>query len=173
MADAPELEPRLNALPLEAARDVLTRCCGAARWVEAMLAQRPFASRSAMLAAAAEVWAHLNQKDYLEAFAHHPEIGADLEVLRKKFAATADWASAEQSGAANASEATLCALRESNTTYRRYFGYSFIVCATGKTAEQMLDLLNARLSHSPEQELACAAAEQAKITHLRLEKLDL
>ncbi|HEX7454154.1 MAG TPA: 2-oxo-4-hydroxy-4-carboxy-5-ureidoimidazoline decarboxylase [Polyangiaceae bacterium] len=172
MADRPELELRLNALPLEAAREVLTRCCGAARWVEGMLAQRPFASRSAVLGAAADVWAHLNQKDYLEAFAHHPEIGADLEVLRNKFAATADWASAEQSGAANASEATLCALRDGNAAYRRHFGYSFIVCATGKSAQQMLDLLNARLDHSPEQELACAAAEQAKITHLRLEKLE-
>ncbi|HEX7451508.1 MAG TPA: 2-oxo-4-hydroxy-4-carboxy-5-ureidoimidazoline decarboxylase, partial [Polyangiaceae bacterium] len=91
MADRPELELRLNALSLEAAREVLTRCCGAARWVEGMLAQRPFASRSAVLGAAADVWAHLNQKDYLEAFAHHPEIGSDLEVLRNKFAATADW----------------------------------------------------------------------------------
>lgn len=172
MADPAEPELRLNALPLEAARAVLTRCCGAARWVEGMLAQRPFASRSAMLAAGAEVWARLNQKDYLEAFAHHPEIGADLELLRNKFATTADWASAEQSGAANASEATLRALRDGNAAYRRHFGYSFIVCATGKSAQQMLDLLNARLDHSPEHELACAAAEQAKITHLRLEKLE-
>jgi 2-oxo-4-hydroxy-4-carboxy-5-ureidoimidazoline decarboxylase len=166
----PEL--RLNALPLEAASAALTRCCGAARWVEAVLAQRPFASRSELLAAAADVWANLGPEDYLEAFAHHPEIGANLENLRDKFATTADWASAEQSGAANASEATLLALRDGNATYRARFGYSFIVCATGKTAEQMLALLRARIDHSPEQELGVAATEQAKITHLRLEKLE-
>jgi 2-oxo-4-hydroxy-4-carboxy-5-ureidoimidazoline decarboxylase len=172
MADLPQLELRLNALPLDAASEALTRCCGAARWVEGMLARRPFESRAALLSAAAEVWAQLGQKDYLEAFAHHPEIGANLEALGHKLGATADWASAEQSGAANAGEATLLALRDGNASYRARFGYSFIVCATGKSAEQMLGLLRARIDHSPEQELAIAAAEQAKITHLRLEKLE-
>ena len=172
MAELPEPELRLNVLPLEAASAALRRCCGAGRWVEAMLAQRPFASRSALLATAAEVWANLGPADYLEAFAHHPEIGANLESLRDKFAGTADWSGAEQSGAANASEATLLALRDGNATYRARFGYSFIVCATGKTAEEMLGLLRARIDHSPEQELAVAATEQAQITRLRLEKLE-
>jgi 2-oxo-4-hydroxy-4-carboxy-5-ureidoimidazoline decarboxylase len=163
---------RLNALSVEAAREALTRCCGAPRWVDAMLARRPFASRSELFSAASEVWAHLDPADLRGAFAHHPEIGANLHELRQRFGATADWARAEQAGAASASEATLLALRDGNAAYRARFGYSFVVCATGKTAEQMLHLLQARLLHSPEQELTIAAAEQAKITHLRLEKLE-
>jgi 2-oxo-4-hydroxy-4-carboxy-5-ureidoimidazoline decarboxylase len=162
----------LNALSIAAATQALTRCCGAARWVEAMLALRPFASRAALLAAAAEVWAGLGPDDFREAFAHHPEIGEKVDDLRQKFAATADWASSEQGAAQQASEATLVALREGNQAYRERFGYSFIVCATGKRAEEMLALLDARLFNSPEHELDIAAAEQAKITRLRLEKLE-
>ncbi|HYJ11238.1 MAG TPA: 2-oxo-4-hydroxy-4-carboxy-5-ureidoimidazoline decarboxylase, partial [Polyangiaceae bacterium] len=109
--------------------------------------------------------------DFLEAFSHHPEIGANLDELGRKFAATAELSLAEQAGAANASAATLSALRSQNHAYRTRFGYSFIVCASGKTASEMLELLNGRLNNAPEVELGIAAAEQAKITHLRLEKL--
>ena len=137
-----------------------------------MLERRPFASRADLLCAATEVWANLDPQDYLEAFAHHPEIGASLEELRQKFAATADLSRAEQGAALGASEATLLALREGNHAYRSRFGYSFIVCATGKSAQEMLTLLQARLNHSPEQELLLAAAEQSKITRLRLERLE-
>jgi 2-oxo-4-hydroxy-4-carboxy-5-ureidoimidazoline decarboxylase len=163
---------RLNALSREAAAEALARCCGAARWVEAMLARRPFASLSALLGAAAEVWAELGPEQMREAFAQHPEIGANLDELRSKFAVTGDWARAEQAGAARASEATLLALRSGNRAYRARFGYSFIVCATGKSAGEMRDLLEARLGNPPELELGIAAAEQAKITQLRLEKLE-
>ena len=109
---------RLNALSREAAAEALARCCGAARWVEAMLARRPFSSRSALLGAAAEVWSELGPEEMREAFAHHPDIGANAEDLRKKFAATAEWARAEQGGAADASEATRLALRAGNQAYR-------------------------------------------------------
>jgi 2-oxo-4-hydroxy-4-carboxy-5-ureidoimidazoline decarboxylase len=163
---------RLNALSLAEATEALTRCCGAGRWVDGMLAQRPFASRAALFTAAEQVWAKLGAEDYFDAFAHHPEIGANLAELRRKFGSTADWASAEQSGAVGASERTVRALQAGNAAYRARFGYSFIVCATGKSAQQMLELLSARLNNSPETELTIAAAEQAKITHLRLEKLD-
>ena len=137
-----------------------------------MLARLPFASHTALYAAAVEVWAQLGPDDYREAFAHHPEIGSNLDDLRKKFAKTADWSETEQSAAKTASEATLHALRDGNRAYRERFGYSFIVCATGKSAEEMLAALQARLKHAPDLELGIAAAEQAKITHLRLEKLE-
>ena len=136
-----------------------------------MLARRPFSSRAELLAAATETWAQLTPADFREAFTHHPEIGANIDELRQKFATTAAWSSAEQSAVLGANEATLLALRDGNQAYRARFGYSFIVCATGKSAQEMLALLLARLSHEPELELSIAASEQAKITHLRLEKL--
>jgi 2-oxo-4-hydroxy-4-carboxy-5-ureidoimidazoline decarboxylase len=163
-------EPRLNALPELEARELLTRCCGATRWVDAMLSARPFASTAALHAEADAAWARLEARDYLEAFSHHPEIGADLDELRRRFTGTAALSRGEQAGAASASAATLLALREQNREYRERFGYSFIVCATGKTADEMLALLRGRLQNAPAEELTIAAAEQAKITHLRLEK---
>jgi 2-oxo-4-hydroxy-4-carboxy-5-ureidoimidazoline decarboxylase len=107
----------------------------------------------------------------IEALAHHPRIGADLDELRKKYASTADWASGEQAGAASASEATLRALQAGNIAYEARFGHLFVVCATGKSASEMLALLEARLHNDAQTELRIAAAEQAKITRIRLEKL--
>jgi 2-oxo-4-hydroxy-4-carboxy-5-ureidoimidazoline decarboxylase len=161
----------LNALSSEAAADALLRCSGSNRFAQAMLARRPFASRLAVFAAAAEVWSELEPADFREAFARHPEIGADLQQLRKKFAATADWSQAEQAAAASASDTTLLALQNGNHAYRSRYGYTFIVCATGKNAAEMLELLEARLGNTPDAELAIAAAEIAKICRLRLEKL--
>ncbi|HYP78154.1 MAG TPA: 2-oxo-4-hydroxy-4-carboxy-5-ureidoimidazoline decarboxylase [Polyangiaceae bacterium] len=172
MAESPEPAPSLNALSRSEAAEALTRCCGSTRWVQGMLARLPFASQTAMFAAAVEIWAQLGPEDYREAFAHHPEIGSNLGELRAKFAKTADWAETEQRAALGASEATLRALRDGNRAYRERFGFSFIVCATGKSADEMLGLLRARLKHAPDLELDIAATEQAKITHLRLEKLE-
>ena len=172
MADELANVPRLNGLSPEAAAAALLRCCGSARWVEGMLARRPYASRAELFSAALEEWQRLGPADFREAFAHHPEIGANLEELRQKFPATADLSRAEQSAAAGASEATLQALQAGNRAYRARFGYSFIVCATGKSASEMLALLEARLGHEQEFELQVAAAEQAKITRLRLEKFE-
>ena len=108
--------------------------------------------------------------DWLEAFAAHPRIG-DLDALRKKFASTANWCAGEQAGVAAADEAVLTALADGNRAYEARFGYIFIVCATGKSAAEMLAILTARLANDPEVELKVATAEQAKITRLRLEKL--
>lgn len=149
----------------------LTRCCGASRWVQGMLERRPFGSAEALHRAADEVWATMERADVLEAFDHHPRIGADLGALREKFASTADWSGGEQASVAEASEATLHALRDGNVAYEARFGHIFIVCATGKTAAQMLALLEARLPNEPADELRIAAAEQAKVTHLRLDKI--
>lgn len=168
MSSAAEL---LNAAPEAAARSMLVRCCGATRWVDAMLGRRPFASDDALLGAADEVWSTMSEADVLEAFGHHPEIGASLDALREKFASTASWSAGEQSSVAAADEATLVALQRGNLRYRERFGFIFIVCATGKSAAQMLELLHARLPNDRDAELRIAAAEQAKITRLRLAKL--
>lgn len=162
---------RLNALPVAEAQALLQRCCGAERWVDAMLGGRPFKSASDLLGRAERAWRTLQTRDYLEAFAHHPEIGADLDELRRKFASTAALSQSEQAGVADADELTLTALRAQNQAYRARFGYVFIVCASGKSAREMLQLLEARLHNPPELEIGVAAAEQAKITRLRLEKL--
>lgn len=159
-----------NALPQEAAREALTRCCGSHAWVEAMISRRPFATETALLAAAEDIWSRLSRNDWLEAFAAHPRIG-DLDALRKKFASTAEWCNREQAGVAHAEERVLQELTEANRLYEMRFGYIFIICATGKTASEMLAILKSRLDNEPELELGFAAAEQAKITRLRLEKL--
>jgi 2-oxo-4-hydroxy-4-carboxy-5-ureidoimidazoline decarboxylase len=159
----------LNLLPELEACAVLLRCCGSRRWVETMVARRPFADAQALLHAAAAAEASLDRADWLEAFAAHPRIG-DLEGLKKKFASTAAWASGEQAGVAGAAEPVLRELAEGNRLYESRFGHIFIVCATGKSAEEMLDLLRQRLANDPEQELRIGAAEQAKITRLRLER---
>jgi 2-oxo-4-hydroxy-4-carboxy-5-ureidoimidazoline decarboxylase len=160
----------INAAPEADARAALLRCCGSRRWADAMLARRPFASPVDLLAAADECFAALGRDDWLEAFAAHPRIG-DLDGLRQKFAATADWSAKEQAGVAGAAEQVLRDLAAGNQEYEDRFGHIFIVCATGKTAAEMLALLRERLPNPPDAELHIAAAEQAKITRLRLEKL--
>lgn len=136
-----------------------------------MLARRPFESTPALFAAAREIWQGLQRADYLEAFQHHPRIGESLSELAKRFARTASMAAREQSKVAQADEATLLALRDENQRYFERFGYIFIVCATGKSAPEMLTLLRERLSNEPDRELVIAAEEQAKITALRLAQL--
>jgi 2-oxo-4-hydroxy-4-carboxy-5-ureidoimidazoline decarboxylase len=160
----------LNRLPDEKARAELERCCGARRWIAGMLARWPFADPEALVGAASEVWRGLGPEDWCEAFTHHPRIG-DMEALRKRFATTAAWASAEQAGTASASEEVLRSLAEGNRRYEERFGHIFIVCATGKSAREMDALLRARLGNDPETELRIAAGEQEKILRLRLEKL--
>src|SRR5205085_9973807 len=101
---------------------------------------------------------------------HHPRIG-DREALRRRFAATAAWAGEEQRGARAAGEETLTALAAANQAYEQKFGYIFIVCATGRSADEMLAILGRRLEADPARELETAAREQRAITRLRLEKL--
>lgn len=161
----------LNGADEAAVREALARCCGARRWVEGMLAARPFASRTHLHGAADHVWWHLGDADWREAFTHHPRIGADMAALRQKFGATAGWSAGEQAGAAAASEDDLKNLAQGNLDYEQRFGHIFIVCASGLTAGQMLERLRARLDNRAEDELRIAAGEQARITALRLDKL--
>ena len=116
-----------------------------------MLARRPFRDDDRLLAAAREVWFALDETDWREAFGHHPTIG-DGAALRERFPQTAALSEQEQSGVAGASDAVLDALAAGNRAYHERFGYIFIVCASGKSAEEMLALLHARLPNPPETE---------------------
>ena len=160
----------LDRLPEPAARAALERCCGAARWLEGMLGRRPFGDEARLLAAAEAVAEPLGEADWREAFSHHPRIG-DREALRARFAATAAWAQGEQAGAAAAPDAVLDALARGNHAYEQRFGYIFVVCATGRSAEEMLAMLERRLTNAPADEWRIAAREQRAITRLRLLKL--
>ena len=160
----------LNNLSSEQRKESLRKCCGASAWVEEMNSRFPFPNKESLLENAEEVWKALTKADWLEAFRHHPKIG-NVNSLKEKFAATAAWASGEQSSVQQASQKTLEELAKANEAYEEKLGYIFIVCATGKSADEMLQILKSRLPNSKEDEIKIAAAEQAKITKLRLEKL--
>ncbi|MCB9728721.1 MAG: 2-oxo-4-hydroxy-4-carboxy-5-ureidoimidazoline decarboxylase [Deltaproteobacteria bacterium] len=168
MSDA--IAKHLLALGSEA-EGALHRCCGSAAFARRMAAGLPYADDAALFDAAERVWWTLQPEDWREAFSHHPEIGGSIEALRERFAATSAWSAGEQAGVAGASEATLAALAAGNRAYRERFGYVFLICATGRSADEMLAALRGRLANAPADELRIAAAEQARITRLRLEKL--
>ncbi len=160
----------LNTLSQPQLKEELMKCCGSASWVKMMMAFFPADDMVELLEDAEEVWYQCSEEDWREAFAHHPQIG-DVDSLAKKFASTAEWAAGEQSGMNTASKETIEALAAGNIEYEAKFGYIFIICATGKTAEEMLADLQIRLQNSPEVEMEIAADEQNKITKLRIEKL--
>lgn len=162
----------LNGLNHLEATAALTRCCGASRWVRQMVEARPYTSRTHLLGHAEHLWWRLGNADWLEAFTHHPPIGGDIDKLRHRFAATSAWSEREQGAVPLADEATLEALARGNREYSGSFGHVFIVCASGLTAGEMLGMLEQRLDNEPDAELRIAAGEQAKITRLRLEKLE-
>jgi 2-oxo-4-hydroxy-4-carboxy-5-ureidoimidazoline decarboxylase len=157
----------VDAASADEARSWLRACCASTRWVERMLQRRPFGSVEQLLAAAREVWFALDAADWKEAFAGHPKIG-DRDSLRTRFPDTAHLAAREQAGVDHASEDVLSALADGNQAYERRFGYIFIVCASGLTAVQMLEILQTRLNNDSATEILIAADEQAKITALRL-----
>jgi 2-oxo-4-hydroxy-4-carboxy-5-ureidoimidazoline decarboxylase len=159
-----------NILPKQQLIEELTKCCGSSAWVKRMLPFIPADDMIELLEDAEEEWNKCSEEDWKEAFSHHPKIG-DVESLAKKFASTAQWAAGEQSAVNAASKETIEALAEGNRLYEEKFGYIFIVCATGRSAEEMLMLLRSRLQNKPEEEILIAADEQNKITKLRIEKL--
>ncbi|HMO61771.1 MAG TPA: 2-oxo-4-hydroxy-4-carboxy-5-ureidoimidazoline decarboxylase [Ferruginibacter sp.] len=160
----------LNILPKAQLKEELFKCCGSTTWVEKMLPFFPADDMVELLNDAEDQWYACSEADWLEAFTHHPKIG-DIESLKKKFASTAQWAGNEQGAVNAASEQTLQALAKGNEDYEKKFGFIFIVCATGKSADEMLALLNARLPNSRAEEINNAMEEQNKITLLRLQKL--
>ena len=153
---------RLDALGAAEAQAEFLRCCGSRRWAAAMAAARPFGTRDALHAAAERIWWTLDPDDWREAFAAHPRIGERRD---------AGWSAEEQARAQSASHATRAALAAANAEYEARFGFIFIVCATGKTGDAILAAAKRRLLNDAETELRTAAAEQAAITRLRLDKL--
>ena len=163
MARSRELDTATDA----DARALLRRACGSSRWVDRMMQRRPFGNDARLLRTARIEWFGLTEADWLEAFSHHPQIG-DRASLAARFPVTHDLSAKEQAGVDHAHDDVLNALAGANAAYLDRFGFIFIVCATGKTAEEMLALLRARLSNNRATELRIAAEEQAKITALRL-----
>jgi OHCU decarboxylase len=160
----------LNALAPQPCRAELLKCCGSARWAERMAAARPFDDIDSMLERADKIWWALDAGDWLEAFSHHPKIGEKKAAVVQSQEA-ARWSEQEQSAARTLEEETRAELLALNRAYEERFGFIFIVCATGKTGEEMLALLKERLRNDRDTELRIAAEEQRRITHLRLRKL--
>jgi OHCU decarboxylase len=158
----------LNALPPGRAEEVLLDCCGSARWASRMAAHRPFVGLNDLYEAADCIWQDLEPADWLEAFGRHPQIGEMASIASES---SRRWAESEQVGARVAAENVKTKLTQGNRAYREKFGYIFIVCASGKSAEEMLALLEQRLQNDPAHELRIAAEQQRLITRLRLEKL--
>jgi 2-oxo-4-hydroxy-4-carboxy-5-ureidoimidazoline decarboxylase len=157
-----------NALPPAKAEVLLMDCCGCARWAARVSAQRPFADLNALWEVADGHWLTLEREDWLEAFSHHPQIGEKAAVGSESHRR---WAEGEQAGARVATEDVTTRMARGNRSYYDKFGYIYIVCATGKSAEEMLALLEQRLQNDPARELQIAAEQQRQITRLRLEKL--
>lgn len=151
----------LNQLPAAEAERELLRCCGSKQWAAQVTAHRPYATRDDLIRRGAAIWQGLGERDWLEAFSHHPRIGAKVSD---------SWARQEQAGTAHADAATQEALRGGNIEYEKKFGFVFLVCATGKTANEMLQILQTRLPRTRAEEIVTAAGEQSKITQIRLEK---
>jgi len=157
-----KLAAHLNTLPEHQARIALERCCGAPRWIERMLAARPFADDAAVHTTAEWTWWELPRDEWLRAFAAHPRIGErPPEELSDR----------EQAGMRSAGQATRRALEVGNRAYEERFGHIFLICASGRSGAEMLAELRRRLDNDPAEELRVAAGEQAKIIRLRLERL--
>jgi len=160
----------LNGLASSEAAAQFNLCCGATNWIKIMNQSRPFQNKNEVYQQAESIWLSLSSEDWLEAFTHHPKIG-NINSLRKKFRNTKSISKNEQSGVNNATESTLKNLAESNQLYEDKFGFIFIVCATGKSSDEMLALIKMRLNNNAKIEMQNAAKEQNKITQLRLKTL--
>lgn len=160
----------LNSRSGDARFTLLESCCASKTWIERMIGDTPFDDDEDVVNRATGSWKDVSEADLMEAFSAHPRIG-DVDTLRAKYANTKALASGEQSGVDSADEAVLQRLATANDEYFDKFGFIFIVCATGKTAKEMLDMLEVRLKNDRNTELKNAGAEQLKITIIRLRKL--
>ncbi len=154
----------------EEAFNALLACCGSTKWAQRMVEARPFGSTALLLETADRIWYELRPDDWLDAFAGHPRIG-ERRSAQNQSKQSDQWSKAEQAGMDTASTDVLTALVEANREYEAKFGYIFIVCATGKSSEEILSLCKLRLDNDYEAELHIAAEEQRKITAIRSRKL--
>jgi len=159
-----------NRVSEEEARALLVNCCGASRWMQAMLAGRPYAGMAELLARSEREWRDCGPADWEEAFSHHPRIGETMAAAPVGDAARR-WSAAEQGAVTAADAEARRTLADANREYERRFGRIYIVCASGRGPEELLENIRGRMANSPEQELAVAAAEQGRITRQRLGRL--
>jgi 2-oxo-4-hydroxy-4-carboxy-5-ureidoimidazoline decarboxylase len=160
----------LNQQSKEDVELLFMQCCTSVQWVKKMTNARPYADMSSLKNIANDSWKDLDDSDFLQAFEGHPKIG-DVDSLREKYLSTKKLASGEQSLVGEASEQVISELSSGNEAYFKKFGFIFIVCATGKSAVEMLTLLKKRLPNNKPAELINAAEEQRKIFQIRLNKL--
>lgn len=159
----------LNSMSAPQAEVFLQDCCAAPKWVQGMMQAIPFSTIDLLYTKAESIWFDLDEADHLLAFDAHPRIG-DVTSLKKKYASTATIAGGEQVGMSSATTATIEKMAQLNEQYLNKFGFIFIVCASGKSAEQMLAIIEQRIDNDYKTELDIAADEQAKITRIRLTK---
>ena len=160
---------RWNALPPTEAAEEILPCCGSTRWARELAALRPFSAEEALLAASDRVWHDLTPEDWDEAFRSHPRIG-EQKAVATAAQQSADWSRQEQSGVETHDAEALEGLARGNADYEARFGRIFLICATGKSAAEMLAILRMRLGNNEEAERNEAAEQQRQITHLRLRK---
>jgi 2-oxo-4-hydroxy-4-carboxy-5-ureidoimidazoline decarboxylase len=160
---------RWNSLPpLHAAVEIFP-CCGSNSWARQMAALRPIEDEDSLLAASDKIWRSLTEDHWMEAFAHHPRIGHSIAPSTAP-ARSAQWSGEEQQKVGAAGNEVIAALSEGNRTYEQRFGRIFIVCAAGKSAYAILDILQRRLRNDEQAELQESAEQQRQITSLRLKK---
>jgi 2-oxo-4-hydroxy-4-carboxy-5-ureidoimidazoline decarboxylase len=164
-----EVLARWNGLSLEeAAREILP-CCGSENWAAGVASKRPIQDELSLMETSDAIWRGLRESDWLEAFRSHPRIGesrAEVDSVTQSSA----WSEQEQQKAASADEAMKLALKWGNREYEQKFGRTFIVCATGKSAAEILEILRRRLHNDEATELQQAAEEQRQIMSIRLKK---
>jgi 2-oxo-4-hydroxy-4-carboxy-5-ureidoimidazoline decarboxylase len=160
---------RWNLLSAQDAMQEILACCGADAWAHQLVARRPVPDESSLVAASDEIWGRLSTEDWLQAFSRHPRIG-ERKAPAEAPSTSAIWSAQEQQSVAAAGESIQAALAQGNLEYEKRFGRVFIVCATGKSAAEMLEILRLRLRNDDATELHEAAEEQRKITNIRLKK---
>jgi 2-oxo-4-hydroxy-4-carboxy-5-ureidoimidazoline decarboxylase len=156
-----------NQLPEAHALAPVLACCGSSAFAAAVVHGRPYADVDSLLARADDAWWLLPENDWLEAFACHPRIGESPANASYQFSA---WSAEEQSKARTAAESTLDSIARKNREYEARHGFIYIVCASGRSAEELLAILDRRLANTTEAEIQEAAEQQRQITHLRMRK---
>lgn len=158
-----------NAMDSAKAAAAVLPCCGSRRWASMLAGHRPISNEAALLRHADEIWWQLDEADWLEAFAAHPRIG-ERKATREAPPQSAAWSAAEQRTVLEEDDSVLAALAEGNRRYEDRFGRIYIVCASGRTAREMLEILQNRLANDKKTELRESAEQQRQITALRLRK---